>query len=104
MVVYSQHQSQLISVVRPIVVSAALAERRSADAGIVRHHSSQAGLTLRGLNIFTPNRALHLCRSLDLRLQAGNSLLIVGPSGCGKSSMLRAIAGKHSGHDLLSIA
>lgn len=74
-------------------LAAALAERRTADAGIVRHHSSQAGLTMRGLNIFTPNHALHLCRSLDLALQSGNSLLIVGPSGCGKSSMLRAIAG-----------
>lgn len=56
-------------------------------------HRPQAGLKLRGLSILTPTGGRHLCRNLDLTLQAGNSLLIVGPSGCGKSSMLRAIAG-----------
>ena len=93
----SHSQSKKSSALQPsinqVMMPAALAERRKTEARIMRRHSSQAGLSLRGLNIFTPNHALHLCRSLDLTLQAGNSLLIVGPSGCGKSSMLRAIAG-----------
>ena len=76
-----------------VIVPAALTERQAVSSQIVRTHRGQAGLTLRRLNIFTPTHSLHLCRNLDITLQAGNSLLIVGPSGCGKSSMLRAIAG-----------
>ncbi|DBB06377.1 hypothetical protein WJX77_005903 [Trebouxia sp. C0004] len=74
-------------------LAAALTERQPKSSQIMRTHSRQAGLTLRELNVFTPNQSLHLCRDLTMSLQAGNSLLIVGPSGCGKSSMLRAIAG-----------
>jgi ABC-type transport system involved in cytochrome bd biosynthesis fused ATPase/permease subunit len=78
---------------RHCLFSAALTERQPKSSQIMRTHWRQAGLTLRALNVFTPNQSLHLCRDLTMSLQAGNSLLILGPSGCGKSSMLRAIAG-----------
>ena len=41
----------------------------------------------------TPDYDRTLIRDLNLRIPAGQGLLVVGPSGCGKSSLLRSIAG-----------
>lgn len=73
---------------------AALALRPAANAPrIVRVPSTESGIELQALTLYTPESGTRLCAGLDLRVKAGESLLIVGPSGCGKSSLLRAIAG-----------
>lgn len=73
---------------------AALAARPAASAPrIVRVPSTESGIELQGLTLYTPDSGTRLCAGLDLCVKPGESLLIVGPSGCGKSSLLRAIAG-----------
>lgn len=48
-------------------------------------------VSLEKLTIATPNYQTRLVESLDLKVTAGGSLLVMGPSGCGKTSLLRAI-------------
>ncbi|MEG6585294.1 ABC transporter ATP-binding protein/permease [Dendrosporobacter sp. 1207_IL3150] len=45
-----------------------------------------------GLGVGLPN-GQRLLDKLDLKLAAGDSLLITGPSGCGKSTLMRTMAG-----------
>ena len=73
---------------------AALALRPAVGAPrIVRVPSTESGIELQALTLYTPDSGTLLCSELDLCVRPGESLLIVGPSGCGKSSLLRAIAG-----------
>ncbi len=51
-----------------------------------------ATLELRGLRKVFPGGGVAV-RDLDLRLAAGEFLVLVGPSGCGKSTVLRLVAG-----------
>jgi putative ATP-binding cassette transporter len=50
-------------------------------------------LSIRNLQLKTPDCHRTLIQSLTLELKWGQRLLIIGPSGIGKSSLLRAIAG-----------
>lgn len=49
-------------------------------------------LQISGLDVALPNGA-RLLKQLELRLAAGDSLLITGQSGCGKSTLMRTMAG-----------
>lgn len=49
-------------------------------------------LDIRGLQVLRPD-GHPLIANLELRLQAGQALLIKGPSGSGKTTLLRALAG-----------
>jgi len=51
------------------------------------------GLSLEDVTITTPKSTLTLARSLSLKVDPGQSLLIMGASGCGKSSLMRAVSG-----------
>lgn len=37
--------------------------------------------------------AVEALRSLDLRIEAGRTAVLIGPSGCGKSTILRLMTG-----------
>lgn len=50
-------------------------------------------LNIKGMTLFTPDRAKVIVRNFDLPMTAGRSVLIKGPSGSGKTSILRAIVG-----------
>jgi putative ATP-binding cassette transporter len=50
-------------------------------------------LSMKHMDLCTPDRKRILIRDLSLELKEGDNLLIVGNSGAGKSSLLRAIAG-----------
>ncbi|WP_332772350.1 ABC transporter ATP-binding protein/permease [Pseudomonas sp. ESBL1] len=50
------------------------------------------GLEIAGLQVLRPDGHT-LIANLDLRLRAGQALLIKGPSGSGKTTLLRALAG-----------
>lgn len=50
------------------------------------------GLDIAGLQVLRPDGHA-LIADLDLRLRAGQALLIKGPSGSGKTTLLRALAG-----------
>jgi vitamin B12/bleomycin/antimicrobial peptide transport system ATP-binding/permease protein len=55
--------------------------------------SSVPVVSIRHLDLCTPDKKRVLIRDLNLKLSEGENLLIVGNSGAGKSSLLRAIAG-----------
>jgi vitamin B12/bleomycin/antimicrobial peptide transport system ATP-binding/permease protein len=54
--------------------------------------SSDGSFEVDGVEVRTPDGA-HLVRSLDLRLDRGDTLLISGPSGIGKTVLLQSLAG-----------
>ena len=54
--------------------------------------SSDGALDVDGVGVRTPDGE-HLIRDLDLRLEAGDALLISGPSGIGKTVLLQSLAG-----------
>jgi len=58
-------------------------------------------LTIDNLCLGIPGTQHKLVQNLSLKVEKGNSLLIIGPSGVGKSSLLRAVCGlwqAQSGH------
>ena len=55
-------------------------------------YKSQNSLTVKKLNVFTPEGQL-LVGNFTLEIKAGDCLLITGVSGCGKSTLLRTMAG-----------
>jgi multiple sugar transport system ATP-binding protein len=54
-----------------------------------------ASISLDGVGKIYPN-GFEAVKSLDLRIDDGELLVVVGPSGCGKTSVLRMIAGLES--------
>ena len=54
--------------------------------------SRDGALDVDGVGVRTPDGE-HLIRDLDLRLEAGDALLISGPSGIGKTVLLQSLAG-----------
>ena len=54
--------------------------------------SGDGALDVDGVGVRTPDGE-HLIRDLDLRLEAGDALLISGPSGIGKTVLLQSLAG-----------
>ena len=54
--------------------------------------SGDGALEVDGVGVRTPDGE-HLIRGLDLRLEAGDALLISGPSGIGKTVLLQSLAG-----------
>jgi len=52
-------------------------------------------ITLDRVDLTLPSQAgpVHILRSLDLRVDAGETVSVVGPSGSGKSSMMMLVAG-----------
>ena len=54
--------------------------------------SGDGALDVDGVGVRTPDGG-HLIRDLDLRLEAGDALLISGPSGIGKTVLLQTLAG-----------
>jgi vitamin B12/bleomycin/antimicrobial peptide transport system ATP-binding/permease protein len=67
-------------------------EERAPVAAKLRSHTTDA-LALRKVKVETPDKKRTLLDDLDLRIEPGQSLLIMGESGSGKSSLLRLIAG-----------
>lgn len=63
----------------------------------VRTEIEENRLVLKDFTLSTPDRKDLLIRELNLRMESGESLLIVGPSGIGKSSLLRALCGLWDG-------
>ena len=68
----------------------AAASRREDDTASV---VAGASVELTGLTWRPYGRSTPVLPGLDLRIPAGQRLLLVGPSGSGKSTLLRAIAG-----------
>lgn len=59
---------------------------------LTRESAPDGCLDVQGLTLETPEgRAL--AREIDMKLAAGDRLLVVGPSGAGKSTLLRSLAG-----------
>ena len=56
----------------------------------VKHKES---ISLKNINVKTPDRDKLLVENLSLSINYGESVLVVGPSGCGKTSLLRVISG-----------
>jgi len=65
------------------------------------HFNVTGGLQIDDLCLSIPGTGHKLVQNLNIKVEKGNSLLIVGPSGVGKSSLLRAVCGlwqAQSGH------
>jgi vitamin B12/bleomycin/antimicrobial peptide transport system ATP-binding/permease protein len=70
-------------------------ELRRALGASVQPPAAEAGeeLLLQQLTVANPGGGPPLIEDLDLRVSAGERLLISGPSGCGKTSLLRVLCG-----------
>ncbi|MFE6966538.1 ABC transporter ATP-binding protein [Agromyces sp. NPDC057679] len=61
--------------------------------------SSPAAVEARGWGWRHASRLRPAVEQLDLRIHAGERVLLLGPSGAGKSTLLHALAGVHGGED-----
>lgn len=68
------------------------ANQQAATLPRVSTQDQAQGLDIAGLQVMRPDGHA-LIADLDLRLHAGQALLIKGPSGSGKTTLLRALAG-----------
>ncbi|EFN57216.1 hypothetical protein CHLNCDRAFT_143667 [Chlorella variabilis] len=75
------------------LLAALVAQAEGAPGGVRRKGSTGGSVEVSDLTLTTPHGEQTLCKGLSLRLEAGQSLLIVGPSGVGKTSIMRAVAG-----------
>lgn len=65
---------------------------QAGNEGVKIVDTADSALQISGLDVALPNGVL-LLKQLELRLAAGDSLLITGQSGCGKSTLMRTMAG-----------
>ena len=65
------------------------------DSGITITDTVPDDVLLRTTDLFlrTPDAKTELVQGLNLRVEPGESVLLMGPSGSGKTSLLRALAG-----------
>nr|WP_092070361.1 ABC transporter ATP-binding protein/permease [Dendrosporobacter quercicolus]NSL48218.1 ABC transporter ATP-binding protein/permease [Dendrosporobacter quercicolus DSM 1736]SDM09474.1 putative ATP-binding cassette transporter [Dendrosporobacter quercicolus] len=65
---------------------------QAGNEGVKIVDTADSELQVSGLDVALPN-GVRLLKQLELRLAAGDSLLITGQSGCGKSTLMRTMAG-----------
>lgn len=68
-------------------------DARAARADRQIHVLRDDRIELQGVDFETPGGEQQLARDVTLRVEAGESLIIIGQTGVGKSSILRAMAG-----------
>ncbi|HET8935206.1 MAG TPA: ABC transporter ATP-binding protein [Polyangiales bacterium] len=79
------------------VLAAPRSHERAADPTLAARARARRGsrgvLEARGLTVLNPGSATPVLSGLDLRIQAGDQLLLEGASGSGKSTLAYALAG-----------